>query len=125
MLFTDKVRRLEALLTKCKESIKANKQKTSALTEVKDSLSKQLSEREADLIALTDTFNRTNAELTQLKTKEQEEELQMAQAKMHMHQASVQILYTTISRVQTYFFRHFCLDGSKQSCQKKLSFRGK
>ena len=85
---TDKVRRLETLLTKCKESIKANKQKTSALTEVKDSLSKQLSEREADLIALTDTFNRTNAELTQLKTREQEEELQMAQAKMHMHQAS-------------------------------------
>lgn len=78
-------------MTKCKESIKANKQKTTALTEVKDSLSKQLSEREADMIALTDTFNRTNTELTELKKKEQEEELQMAQAKMHMHQVRFDI----------------------------------
>ena len=85
-VFADKVRRLETLLTKCKESIKANKQKTTALTEVKDSLSKQLSEREADLISLTDSFNRTNNELKELKQKDQEEELQIAQAKMHMHQ---------------------------------------
>jgi len=32
----DKIKRLEGLLTKCKESIKANKQKTNALTEVKE-----------------------------------------------------------------------------------------
>merc|ERR1719391_1887173 len=51
VVLEDKVRRLETLLTKCKESIKANKQKTTALTEVKDSLSKQLSEKEADLIS--------------------------------------------------------------------------
>ncbi len=44
----DKIKRLETLLTKCKESIKANKQKTQALTEVKESLSTQLSEREAE-----------------------------------------------------------------------------
>ena len=85
-MLEDKVRRLETLLTKCKESIKANKQKTTALTEVKDSLSKQLSEKEADLIVLTDRFNSTEAELKELKRKEQEEELQIAQAKMHMHQ---------------------------------------
>ena len=85
-MLEDKVRRLETLLTKCKESIKANKQKTTALTEVKDSLSKQLSEKEADLIVLTDRFNSTDAELKELKRKEQEEELQIAQAKMHMHQ---------------------------------------
>ena len=85
-MLEDKVRRLETLLTKCKESIKANKQKTTALTEVKDSLSKQLSEKEADLIVLTDRFNSTEAELKELKQKEQEEELQIAQAKMHMHQ---------------------------------------
>ena len=87
-MLEDKVRRLETLLTKCKESIKANKQKTTALTEVKDSLSKQLSEKEADLIVLTDRFNSTEAELKELKRKEQEEELQIAQAKMHMHQVS-------------------------------------
>merc|ERR1712029_1176597 len=86
VVLEDKVRRLETLLTKCKESIKANKQKTTALTEVKDSLSKQLSEREADFIALTDNFNRTNNELKELKQKDQEEELQIAQAKMQMHQ---------------------------------------
>ena len=85
-MLEDKVRRLETLLTKCKESIKANKQKTTALTEVKDSLSKQLSEKEADLIVLADRFNSTEAELKELKRKEQEEELQIAQAKMHMHQ---------------------------------------
>ena len=85
-MLEDKVRRLETLLTKCKESIKANKQKTTALTEVKDSLSKQLSEKEADLIVLSDRFNSTEAELKELKRKEQEEELQIAQAKMHMHQ---------------------------------------
>ena len=85
-MLEDKVRRLETLLTKCKESIKANKQKTTALTEVKDSLSKQLSEKEADWIVLTDRFNSTEAELKELKRKEQEEELQIAQAKMHMHQ---------------------------------------
>jgi len=39
-LLLDKVKRLEALLTKCKESIKANKQKTFALTEVKENLVK-------------------------------------------------------------------------------------
>lgn len=33
---SDKIKRLEGLLTKCKESIKANKQKTNALTEVKE-----------------------------------------------------------------------------------------
>ena len=89
-MLEDKVRRLETLLTKCKESIKANKQKTTALTEVKDSLSKQLSEKEADLIVLTDRFNSTEAELKEVKRKEQEEELQIAQAKMHMHQVSYQ-----------------------------------
>ena len=35
-------------MTKCKESIKANKQKTQALTEVKESLSQQLSDRETE-----------------------------------------------------------------------------
>ena len=34
----EKVRRLESLLSKCKENIKANKQKTVALTEVKPPL---------------------------------------------------------------------------------------
>ena len=34
----EKIRRLESLLSKCKENIKANKQKTVALTEVKPAL---------------------------------------------------------------------------------------
>ena len=41
LYFTEKIKRLEGLLTKCKESIKANKQKTTALTEVKESLANQ------------------------------------------------------------------------------------
>merc|ERR1711976_998505 len=44
----EKIKRLEGLLTKCKESIKANKLKTTALTEVKESLAKQVGECEAE-----------------------------------------------------------------------------
>ena len=83
---TDKVRRLEALLTKCKESIKANKQKTNALTEVKDALSQQLSEKEAELSAVNESYSKVNVELEALRKREQEDELQIAQTKMHMHQ---------------------------------------
>lgn len=42
------MKRLEALLTKCKDSIKTNKQKSSALTETNRSLSEQMTEREAE-----------------------------------------------------------------------------
>ena len=44
----EKVKRLEALLTKCKDSIKTNKQKTSALAETNRSLSEQVTEREGE-----------------------------------------------------------------------------
>lgn len=84
----DKVRRLEALLTKCKESIKANKQKTGALTELKDTLSKQLSEKEGQIKELDIKYNAINEQYIQLKEKEQQEELQIAETKMHMHQVS-------------------------------------
>ena len=42
------MKRLEALLTKCKDSIKTNKQKTSALAETNRSLSEQVTDREAE-----------------------------------------------------------------------------
>ena len=42
------MKRLEALLTKCKDSIKTNKQKNSALAETNRSLSEQMTEREAE-----------------------------------------------------------------------------
>ena len=71
----EKIKRLEALLTKCKESIKANKQKTQALTEVKESLSVQLSEKEKEC-----------AELTAFRDKAKQDELQIAETKMVMHQ---------------------------------------
>merc|ERR1712018_328401 len=82
----DKVRRLEALLTKCKESIKANKQKTTALTDVKDSLAEQLAEREKQNEKLTNDLKTTKDELESLKKREQVEELQIAEIKMQMHQ---------------------------------------
>ena len=44
---------MEALLTKCKDSIKANKQKTQALTDVKDSLSTALSAKETECSELS------------------------------------------------------------------------
>ena len=45
---SEKVKRLEALLTKCKDSIKTNKHKNSALAETNRSLSEQMTEREAE-----------------------------------------------------------------------------
>ena len=78
----DKVRRLEALLTKCKESIKANKQKTTALTDVKDSLAEQLAEKEKENEKLTNNLKGVKDELDSLKKREQVEELQIAEIKM-------------------------------------------
>ena len=40
---------MESLLSKCKENIKANKQKTAALTEVKEQLASDLALRETEL----------------------------------------------------------------------------
>merc|ERR1712203_739245 len=71
----DKVRRLEALLTKCKESIKANKQKTTALTEVKDSLATQLADREGENEKLINRLKLVQDELDSIKKREQIEEL--------------------------------------------------
>lgn len=79
------MKRLEALLTKCKESIKANKQKTQALTEVKESLSAQLSDREGECEKLRTQVRDYEA----WKAKAQEEELQIAETKMVMHQVRV------------------------------------
>lgn len=76
-LFLDKVKRLEALLTKCKESIKANKQKTVALTEVKESLASQLANKESECQGLNSQLTKVQTELDILKKKEQEEELQV------------------------------------------------
>ena len=45
----EKVKRLESLLSKCKENIKANKQKMGALTEVKEQLATDLALRENEL----------------------------------------------------------------------------
>ena len=65
--------------------------------EVKESLSKQLSEKENEfrdfqtkntneIKRLTEELEKTKTEFTALKTKEQKEELAMAENKMVMHQ---------------------------------------
>merc|ERR1712198_815086 len=82
----DKVRRLEALLTKCKESIKANKQKTTALTDVKDSLAEQLAKKEKENEKLANNLKAVTDERDSLKDRGQVEELQIAEIKMKMHQ---------------------------------------
>merc|ERR1712029_1238492 len=46
----DKVKRLESLLSKCKENIKANKNKLSALTEVKEQLATDLEIKDKELL---------------------------------------------------------------------------
>ncbi|TRY78268.1 hypothetical protein TCAL_10647, partial [Tigriopus californicus] len=78
----EKVKRLESLLTKCKESIKANKQKTTALTEVKENLSKDLATRDEECAQLKKKVQ----EFETWHQKAQEEEIQIAETKMVMHQ---------------------------------------
>ena len=94
--FIEKIKRLEGLLTKCKESIKANKQKTTALTEVKESLAKQVGEREAEsddlrsqLVNLQSTLAAAQTEISNHKKREQSEELQIAELKLLMHQEMI------------------------------------
>lgn len=89
----DKIKRLEGLLTKCKESIKANKQKTTALTEVKESLATQVAEKETELNDIKSTLVNCQAtlstaqqEIESYRSREQHNELQMAEMKMMMHQ---------------------------------------
>ena len=92
----EKIKRLEGLLTKCKESIKANKLKTTALTEVKESLAKQVGEREAEcddlrsqLVNLQSTLTVAQEEISNHKKREQSEELQIAELKLTMHQEMI------------------------------------
>ena len=63
----EKVKRLESLLSKCKENIKANKQKTAALTEVKEQLASDLALREQELAEERAKAQEVNAEMELLK----------------------------------------------------------
>ena len=75
---------MESLLTKCKESIKANKQKTQALTETKENLASTLGEKEQEIQTLRGKISEFEA----FKKKAQAEEIQIAETKMVMHQVS-------------------------------------
>ena len=85
----DKVKRLESLLSKCKENIKANKNKLSALTEVKEQLAVQLGEKEKELEDEKENAKTALDELQQIKNREEGEELQMAEAKLAMHREMI------------------------------------
>ena len=63
----EKVKRLESLLSKCKENIKANKQKTAALTEVKEQLASDLALREKELAEEKAKAQDVNAQMELLK----------------------------------------------------------
>ena len=63
----EKVKRLESLLSKCKENIKANKQKTAALTEVKEQLASDLALREKELAEEKAKAQDMNAQMELLK----------------------------------------------------------
>ena len=81
----DKIKRLESLLSKCKENIKTNKNKTIALTEVKDQLAADLELKEKELVEMKDSSDKMRAELDTLKKKEEGEEIQIAEVKLAMH----------------------------------------
>ena len=81
----DKVKRLESLLSKCKENIKANKNKMTALTEVKEQLATDLETKEKDLSEARESCQKANDELDILRKREESEEVQMAEIKLQMH----------------------------------------
>merc|ERR1712098_1043211 len=81
----DKIKRLESLLSKCKENIKANKNKLTALTEVKEQLAMDLENKEKELLDEKLNSKRISDQLELVKNKEEGEELQMAEAKLAMH----------------------------------------
>merc|ERR1712123_531453 len=85
----DKVKRLESLLSKCKENIKANKNKLSALTEVKEQLAVDLESKEKELIGEKAATKKAVDELELIKNREEGEELQMAEAKLAMHREMI------------------------------------
>ena len=81
----EKVKKLENLLSKCKENIKANKNKLTALTEVKDQLATDLELKETELGEEKDSHKKVLDELQIYRKREEGEELQMAEAKLAMH----------------------------------------
>ena len=81
----EKVRKLENLLSKCKENIKANKNKLSALSEVKDQLATDLEIKETELSEEKESHKKVLDELQIYRKREEGEELQMAEAKLAMH----------------------------------------
>ena len=81
----DKVKRLESLLSKCKENIKANKNKLTALTEVKEQLATDLETKEKDLCEARESCQKAVDELQVLRKREETEEVQMAEIKLQMH----------------------------------------
>ena len=81
----DKIKRLESLLSKCKENIKTNKNKTTALTEVKDQLAVDLEVKDKEVLELKASSDLIKAELDTLKKKEEGEEIQIAEVKLAMH----------------------------------------
>jgi len=80
-----KIKRLESILTKCKEHIKSNKQKIGALTDVKEQLGTQLQEKEQELTALLAKNKQLDEQLELAQAREQGEEIQIAETKLAMH----------------------------------------
>ena len=81
----DKIRKLESLLSKCKENIKANKNKMTALTEVKDQLASDLERKEREVGECREEVKRTVEEMTVIKQNSESEQVQIAEVKLAMH----------------------------------------
>ena len=118
---------MEGLLTKCKESIKANKQKTTALTEVKESLAKQVSEKEGDLndvrsqlVNSQATLSTAQKEIESYRNKAQQEELQIAEVKMMMHQVKSALFLSNVVLLKTKGGRHGLDFELQRGCNENL-----
>merc|ERR1712168_457941 len=78
----DKIRRLELLLSKCKETIKSNKEKTALLTGERDALHKQLETSQQQIKKMEEQQKDAKTLMLDLET---DKAMALAEAKQQMH----------------------------------------
>ncbi|XP_029850722.2 golgin subfamily A member 4 isoform X3 [Ixodes scapularis] len=108
--YKEKVRRLEALISKCKDTIKNNRERTTQLIQEKDSLTKalelrttelqQVQEKEAEVQAgLRNELLSLREEAEESKRRQEETAMAMAETKRNMHE-ELELKETLLAQAQ-------------------------
>lgn len=108
--YEEKVRRLEALISKCRDTIKNNRERTTQLIQEKDSLNKSLEQRTAELQQVQEKDAEVQAglrnellslreEAEQSKRRQEETAMAMAETKRNMHE-ELELKETLLAQAQ-------------------------